>query len=161
MTGKVIKLKHTLSHYHFKVNTGAILQISLRVGVIPLNIQPWHGLFDHLSQFTLTKSSEAQTDLSAALCTTHRLYHCVWLVARRKQITKFSSTSSFWSVQRVVSRPLQPIARMAPVMFSLCRYSWSKAPLKLYKWLSLPIHFGQVTPWDFNSKHFPLLKVLL
>ena len=114
MTGKVIKLKHTLSHYHFKVNTGAILQISLRVGVIPLNIQPWHGLFDHLSQFTLTKSSEAQTDLSAALCTTHRLYHCVWLVARRKQITKFSSTSSFWSVQRMDSRPPRPLAWMAP-----------------------------------------------
>ena len=32
-------------------------------------------------------------------------------------------------------------------IFPLCRYSWPKAPLKLEKWLSLLVDFGQVPPW--------------
>ena len=31
-------------------------------------------------------------------------------------------------------------------MISLCRYCWLKSPLKLEKWLSLLVDFGQVPP---------------
>ena len=83
---------------------GTILEISLRVGVIPLNVTPQViFLTNFLSLYLQRVEKPFQRTLSAVFCTKHRLNNFY-----------FSIKNHFWSVQRVVSRPLRPIARMAP-----------------------------------------------
>ena len=93
--------------------SGAILEIRLRVGVIPLVVTPKAFLLTNfLSLYPQRVQKPLQITLSAVFCTKHRLNICIKLVWTHK-ITTFLSKNHFWSVQRVVSRPPRPIARMA------------------------------------------------
>ena len=44
---------------------------------------------------------------------------------------------------------------------SLCRYCWSKKPLKLEKWLSLLVDFGEVSPGGPANCHTYTFGVIL
>ena len=92
---------------------GAILEICLRVGVISLNVTPRHVLLTiFLRLYSPRVQMPVQGALSAVFCTKLRLIHRVRLVWRHK-ITNLLSKNSFCTGQRVVSRPLRPLARMA------------------------------------------------
>ena len=75
--------------------TGAILEIGLRVGVIPLNVTPQViFLTNFLSLYLQRVERPFQRTTSAVFCTKHRLNHCVKLVWTHK-ITTFLSKTIF------------------------------------------------------------------
>ena len=86
--------------------TGAILQISLRVGIIPLNVPSRHVFLTILlSLYSQRVQKPLQWALMSGLCTKLRLNHH-WFILRSKK--------SICTDQRVVSRPIAGMALLLP-----------------------------------------------
>ena len=116
-----IQCKCMYKHSKYKHITGLLCQHSqglfksgLRVGVITLKVTPRHVLLTiFLSFYSQRVQKPLPKTLPAVFCTKLRLIPRVRLVWRFK-ITNFLWKKSFCTGLRVVLRPPQRIARMAP-----------------------------------------------
>ena len=88
--------------------------------------------YNFISLHPHTDQKPLQRAKSAEFCTKLRLNCCVRLVCRYR-IANLLSKNSFCSVQRVVSRPLRPIARMAPELLPDSLFSTLTASIVLNK----------------------------